>query len=334
MSEIKYPVLRVPLEEGQKTLEYLKDRHLLDSKRKIETTPDELIIPVTDEDEANDYVKRVETRKKRKTPYQKIKEEANIPEELKKLMPERYERVGDVLFIKLPSELMTHKDEIGKAYADVLGMKSVLLQGDIKGQKRIPEVEFIYGDEGETIHVENGVEYKLDASKLMFSSGNIDERVRMAELNVEDEVIVDMFAGIGYFSLPMAVHSSPEKILSLEINPLSFSYLRVNIGLNDVLGIIEAWNGDNRDFPKSNIADRIVMGYLHETWKFLPKALELLDDGGIIHYHSLCKDDEFPAKLEKELDENICRDHEVMEHRKIKSYAPHIFHTVSDIEIL
>lgn len=333
MSYMNHPVVRVPLEKGQKTLGYLKDKHLLDPKREIETTPDELIIPVTDEDEANDFVERAEPRKKRKTPYQKIKEGANIPEELKNLMPERYERVGDVLFIKLPSELMDHKEEIGKAYVGVLDMRSVLLQGDIKGQKRIPEVEFIYGDDGETVHLENGVKYKLDASKLMFSSGNIDERVRAAGWNMEDEVIVDMFAGIGYFSLPVAVHGTPEKIYSLEINPISFKYLKENINLNDVSDTIEPWNGDNRDFPRSNIADRIVMGYLHETWKFLPKALDLLDGRGIIHYHSLCKDSEFPDKLEKELDDNIDKDHEVMEHRKIKSYAPHVFHTVSDIEI-
>ncbi len=333
MEKKKYPVVRIPLEKGQETLEYLKEEKLLDPERRIERTEDELIIPVVEEDEANDFVEKCVSRERKKTPYQKIKENVNIPDRYKKQLPDRYERVGDVLLIKLPNRLYDFKEEVGRAYADILDMKSVLLQGDIRGKKRIPEVEFIYGDEGETVHVENGIKFKLDASKLMFSSGNIDERVRVAELDVDGEVIVDMFAGIGYFSLPLAVHGNPDKIYSLEINPVSFRYLEENIKLNGVSETIEAWNGDNREFEKEGGADRIMMGYLHETWKFLPKAVDLLDDEGIIHYHSLCKDTDFPAKLEKEIDDNIDKDHDVMGHRKIKSYAPHVFHTVSDIEI-
>lgn len=333
MNDNKFPVVRVPLEEGVESLERLKEEGLLDPKRKIETRGEELVIPVTCEDVANDFVKTFRSRSESKTPYQQIKEEVDVPDDLKKLLPERYERIGDVLFIKLPSVLYPFKEEIGRAYAEVLDMRSVLLQGDIRGERRIPEVEFIYGDEGETVHTENGVKFKLDASELMFSSGNIDERMRVAKFDVRDEVIVDMFAGIGYFSLPLGVHGSPEKIYSIEINPFSFKYLQENIELNSVSDVITPWNGDNRDFPKENMADRVIMGYLHETWKYLPKALDLLDDGGIIYYHSLCKDIEFPAKLEKELGDNIYKDYDVMEHRKIKSYAPHVFHTVSDIEI-
>ena len=138
--------------------------------------------------------------------------------------------------------------------------------------KRKPIVEPIYGDKNETIHLENGIRYKLDVTKIMFSSGNIDERISMGEIVKEGEKIIDMFAGIGYFTLPMAVYGNPEVIHSIEINPVAFSYLKENIELNDVKNIVNPWLGNNQDFSKSDTADRVVMGYLHENWKYLPKA--------------------------------------------------------------
>ena len=143
-----------------------------------------------------------------------------------------------------------------------------------------------------------------------------------------------MFAGIGYFTLPMAYHGGPDKIYSLEINPVSYGYLNDNIELNEVEDVVETWNGDNRDFDKKNIADRVVMGYLHNTWKFLPKAIDLLEDGGTIHYHSLAKDKNYPKNVKKELKEHIDKDFKIDDIRKIKSYAPHVFHVVVDVEVL
>jgi len=34
----------------------------------------------------------------------------------------------------------------------------------------------------------------------MFSSGNMDERIRMSMISDKNEVVVDLFAGIGYFN--------------------------------------------------------------------------------------------------------------------------------------
>lgn len=39
----------------------------------------------------------------------------------------------------------------------------------------------------------------------MFSSGNRSEKLRMGKLDCRDEVVVDLFAGIGYFVLPFLV---------------------------------------------------------------------------------------------------------------------------------
>jgi len=59
----------------------------------------------------------------------------------------------------------------------------------------------------------------------MFSSGNMDERIRMSMISDKNEVVVDLFAGIGYLLCRMAVYSKPEKIYACEINPVAYDYL-------------------------------------------------------------------------------------------------------------
>ncbi|MFW5928181.1 MAG: class I SAM-dependent methyltransferase [Thermoplasmatota archaeon] len=332
MEDKKHEVIRVPKEKGQEELEKVRDEGILDPDRMIVKDGDELVIPVTEG--GNDIQENVIYRKKRKTPYETIQEKIELDEENKKLLPDRWEILGDVALIKLPEDVIKYKEKIGEVYAEVLGAKTVLLQGRIEGIKRKPNVEIIYGEETETVHIENRIKYKMDTSKLMFSSGNIDERVRMSEIDVKDEVIVDMFAGIGYFTLPLAYHGNPKKIYSLEINPVSYSYLNENVQLNEVEDVVDTWKGDNRDFGKENIGDIVVMGYLHDTWRFLPKALDLLNKNGIIHYHSLAKDKNYPKNIKKELSKNIDKDFIIDDIRKIKSYAPHVFHVVVDVEVL
>ncbi len=127
----------------------------------------------------------------------------------------------------------------------------------------------------------------------MFSSGNMDERIRMAKISNNSEIVIDLFAGIGYFTLPIAVYSKPKKIFACEKNRISYNYLCENIVLNNVIDIVEPLRGDNRKVAPKNVADRIIMGYIGDTNKFLTTAFECLKDyQGTIHYH-----EKYPEKI-------------------------------------
>jgi len=277
----------------------------------------------------------------RKAPYEEIVERLSkeIPDGLLVFLPRKWEKLGDVLILKFPKELEPYKSRIAEVYADILKCRSVLEDaGGIGGEFRIPRLRFVYGDRNtETVHVENGIRFKLDPMRIMFSSGNKDERIRMARISSEDEIVVDMFAGIGYFSIPMAVYSKPRKIYAIEKNPIAFGYLEDNIALNHVVDIVEPILGDNREKTPKGIADRVVMGYLKDTHLFLPYAIDSLkEEGGIIHYHELCPDELFPRRPVRRLKEAV-RSHgkemEILGMRKVKSYAPGIFHIVVDARI-
>jgi len=203
------------------------------------------------------------------TPYEYIKKKLSLvlPSDLMNRLPDKWEKTGTVVTIKLPGELKQHQEIIGQAYREVLGCKTVLNEtSGISGVYRKPGVEIISGDRmTETIHVENGIRFKMDPQRIMFSSGNMVERRRMATISNSSETVVDLFAGIGYFSLPIAVYSKPKKIFACEINPIAYRYLCANVVLNHVTDIIEPLWGDNRKTAPKGCADRVILGYLQES---------------------------------------------------------------------
>ena len=142
-----------------------------------------------------------------------------------------------------------------------------------------------------------------------------------------------MFAGIGYFSIFLAKYSKPKKIYAIDINPKAIEYLRKNVWLNKVENKIEVLEGDCKKFSKilENTADRIVMGYLFKTEKFLPYALKIAKNNAIIHFHRTVKEEEIneiKEKIRKKFNVKVLRT------KKVKSYAPKIWHVVLDLKVI
>jgi len=276
-----------------------------------------------------------------RTPFDQIKELLlkHVPSELIKHLPDKWEKIGDVLTIKLDCNLKNYKEKICQKYAEILHCKTVLNNlGGISGTYRKPKVEILYGSKNTlTIHKENGIRFKLDPAKIMFSSGNMNERSRMANVSNMNETVVDLFSGIGYFTMPMAVYSKPKKIFACEINPVSYNFLCKNIVLNDVTSIVEPLQGDNRKIAPKNVADRVIMGYLEDTYRFLPTAFNCLKNlTGIIHYHDVCPNESIPnrsLKFVQKAAKKYNRKSELLTYKNIKSYAPGISHLVLDVKI-
>jgi tRNA wybutosine-synthesizing protein 2 len=277
----------------------------------------------------------------RQTPFDRIKKTLSLvlPSGEVSHLPDKWEKVGTIVTIKLPEDLRRHQETIGKAYAEELDCTTVLNDvGGISGAYREPVVEVISGSSlTETIHIENGIRFKIDPQKIMFSSGNMRERQRMATISNHHETVVDLFAGIGYFALPMAVYSKPKKVFACEINPIAYRYLCTNVVLNHVTDIVEPLLGDNRKIAPNDCADRVILGYLKEPQVFLPIGLKCLrKQSGVLHYHEVVPVEsipEIPLKHIETAAKNYHRSVELLKVNTIKSYAPRIHHVVLDVRI-
>ncbi|MCS3901993.1 tRNA(Phe) (4-demethylwyosine(37)-C(7)) aminocarboxypropyltransferase Taw2 [Methanococcus voltae] len=241
----------------------------------------------------------------------------------------KYQKIGDILIVK--DEL--NETEI-KELVKRTKCKTILkYETHITRDLRVPTTKTLYGTETETINKEHGCLFSIDASKIMWSMGNLEERKRIATKSNKEEIVVDMFAGIGYFTIPLAKYSAPKKIYALELNPNSYRHLCKNILLNKVENIVVPLNIDNRDFDETIKADRILMGYVVKTSEFLEKAFQILANNGTIHYHDTVPEkimNTRPVEQLKSIGHKYGFELEEYEIIRIKKYSPGVSHIVVD----
>jgi tRNA wybutosine-synthesizing protein 2 len=262
------------------------------------------------------------------------------------LLPRGFQTLGDVIILKLKPELLNKKDIISKAYLDLLpSIRSVYInQGKISGAFREPEkIEFLAGVDNPIVeHKEHEIKYRFDITKIMFSKGNLKERKVLATLVKEGEVVVDMFAGIGYFSLPIGKHSNAKKIYSIEINENSFKSLLENIKINHLEEKIVPINGNCKEevlkLSDSGIrADRVIMGVFPAPLDYIKEALTLTkEEGSVFHFEGVVEKENHTS-LFKDFDEVAKSQHytcELKSYRYVKSYGVRLYHVVLDIFVL
>lgn len=252
-------------------------------------------------------------------------------------IPASWHIIGNIIIVNIKKQLDHKELLIAKALLELYPKcTSVVKDMGIKGELRLPQRKLIIGNITETIHKENGCYFKLDVTKVMFSKGNQHEKKRLIQ-EIDGEVIVDMFAGIGYFSIPLAVHSSAKKIMAIELNPISHKYLLENIYLNHVENIIEPILGNCKFFAPTCIADRVIMGYVGNTHEFLLAGIQALKkSGGIIHYHETTPEyliNRRPIDRIKKAVTELGKKVDILSIRRIKKYSPGVWHIVVDAKI-
>ncbi|WP_405283506.1 class I SAM-dependent methyltransferase [Methanobrevibacter sp.] len=240
----------------------------------------------------------------------------------------KYKKIGDILIID-----KNYPDDDFENLSKRHNVKTIMEIDHIQGTKREPVYRILHGSETETVNKENGCLFKLDLAKVMWSKGNNNERLRIAKLVRDDETVIDMFAGIGYFSIPIGVHSNAKQVHAIEINPNSYHYLCENIKLNKLDNITPILGDCMVETPKLK-ADRILMGYVKTTHHYLKVAIDSLNEGGILHYHETV-----PEKLidSRPIDRIVAqagdREVELLKINKIKKYSPGVQHVVIDARI-
>lgn len=253
----------------------------------------------------------------------------------KNSLPKSYQIIGDIMLLKfMKIRSMNQKKNVASVLLNIFPyIKTICEIKKVSGELRKPKISKLAGNSTITTHKEHSILYKLDVSKIMFSKGNLNERSRLVKQIQNNETIIDMFAGIGYFSLGIAKNNQHKnlKIYAIEKNPTAFKYLKENIHLNKIKNIIPI-KADCRIFHTKEKADRIIMGYFPNTENFLPTALSLLKNKGIIHFHNIYKENELWNKPKDDISKHI-NNFQILSKHKVKSIAPKIYHVVLDIEV-
>jgi tRNA (guanine37-N1)-methyltransferase len=267
-------------------------------------------------------------------------------EELKKVC-NSFDIVGDLAIIRLPSAssvtAQTAADAIMSRHKNV---KTVLLQvSPVFGDLRLRRLMHVAGqNKTRTIHREFGCLFSFDATKCYFSPRLSHERMRIARRIEPDETVVNMFAGVGCFSIMIAKHANPRKVFSIDVSPAAIQFMQENIRLNRVYGKVIPLLGDSKELVHNRlqrIADRVLMPLPEKAREYLPCAVSALKaSGGWIHYYGFehakkteSLVDKFRLEVAEALDV-LGLNFEVPFISVVRSTGPNWFQLVADVHVM
>jgi tRNA (guanine37-N1)-methyltransferase len=275
----------------------------------------------------------------------KILEEVLPHEELAHIY-NSYDIVGDIAVVRLNENSRKYGESIAEAIMKVHGnVKTVLGQiAPVYGEFRLRKIEHLAGENKTTAtHRESGCLFSVDLERCYFSPRLFYERLRIAKQVKNGEKVVNMFAGVGCFSIIIAKHSNAEKIYSIDLNPIAVKYMQENVRLNRVYRKVVPMEGDAKEIIRKKLcrtADRVLMPLPEKALNYMPYALlALKTGGGWIHYYDFehaCKGENAVEKAKVKVAgklEGLGVNFEIPFGRVIRTTGPNWYQIVLDIVI-
>lgn len=265
-----------------------------------------------------------------------------IPEKYIPLVRRSYDIVGDIAIVEIPEEIKGYEKEIAEAIMRIHKNVRVVLKkaGIHEGIERVRKVEVIAGDRRTfTIHKENGIRLKVDLSKVFYTPRLSQERLRIAKEVKEGEVVADLFAGVGPYSILIAKISKPRVVYAIDINPHAYKLLVENIKLNKVEGVVIPFLGDCREVVKKERleeADRIIMNLPKYSGDFLDVAFEISKDRSVVHFYCFLREEElFEGGIDiiRRRSEEIGFGFRIIKCRRCGEIGPRMYRVCIDFEL-
>jgi len=372
-TEVLY--IKLKMKEGQAFIDFLKHKfkntQFINQRFKILYEDEYILFPIVNNQVLIDEITSLVDKKisfeiiskegipNKSYKYSSLQDalKGEIPDNYSEIIPKSYDIVGHIAiiefdrFIHMNNEVFNdYKLKIAKAISRVnKNVKTVYeKKSQIKGKYRLRELALLYGlDKSETIHKENGCIFKLDFKNTYFSPRLVFERRRVASSEIqEDEIIIDMFAGVGTFSIQIAKNKNV-KIYAFDINPNAYEYLRKNVELNNLRADIFPNNINVKDLLKPHNqlgyllchkANRIIMNLPEDSIKYIDVACFLMkESGGILHFYQFS---EKPNPIERTLNDlkQKLKDlnweiESIINSKVVKHYSPKSELVVVDLKI-
>ena len=308
------PAIEVPLQRAQTILSMLREAELINTELELCRTNKTLMVPLKQlpSNQIISHIRELNASAIITTqrfvesprPPRNLVEAVNsqIPLNLLEYLPRSYDIIGDIAIVDLAEPIQPFATTIGKAIQQINPHIRLVVRklGVVSGTYRIRNLEILVGTGcTETEHREYSCRYVLDLSTVYFNPRLSSERMRVAKQVRFDETVVDMFAGVGPFSILIAKMHSNARVYACDINPAAVKYLKQNIILNRLEDRVMPIFGDAGKLGQEGVvsqANRVIMNLPSKAETYLPAALNLLGAEGTIHYYTFasrndCVDD-------------------------------------------
>jgi len=252
-----------------------------------------------------------------------------------------FDQIGNIIIVRIPDSLLSKKKIIGETLLEQVKIaKSVFYQSSaVEGDFRTRNLEILAGEDNtETEYKEFGCKFTVDVENAFFSPRLSTERERIANLIQDGEVMINMFAGVGMFSI-MAAKKKKCTVYSLDINPVASKLCEKNIKQNKLSGNVISINGDSSKIIKEQLvdkSDRTLMLLPERSDEFLESAISTTKNNGIIHYYSHIHADKKSdaGKLSEEHYLSVTPvKSEILSSKIVRPVGPRYYQTVVDVKI-
>ena len=265
-------------------------------------------------------------------------------------IPTKWEKFSDVVIFPQNAFIdqgWKQDQTLWQTIADALDVQRVARMGEVHGEYRNSGVELLLGEEDWVVRREHGIDYGYNFTQCMWSAGNVTERGRIANGNHEGERILDLYAGIGYYTLPFLSEGTrgpngergqgrgAAHVVACEWNPVAIKALKWSLSANHLQERCTIIEGDNQKHQFEPEFDRINLGLLPSSEDGYSLAHQALKPtGGVMHNHGLAmngNEEEWAANLTEKLESMGPFSCSVEHIERVKWYAPHQRHIVVDI---
>jgi tRNA (guanine37-N1)-methyltransferase len=300
--------IKVPKSQGEKTIRLVTKFGLADKSLVIQREENTLYIPLVREPEGIElatlksqvpkFTFLTAAFSEKQLPPENLTQtlQDKLPADLLSSVPQAFDIIGDIAIIDIPPKLVPCQNIIGEAILQTQkNVETVLAKAsDIGGIFRIRNYSFIAGEhKTQTVHREFGCQYYVDVAKAYFSPRLSHEHERVATLVEDGETVVDLFAGVGPFSVLIGKKKPDAKVYAVDLNPDAVEFLKINVTVNKVENRVFPIQADAREIAATklkSVANRVIMNLPETAIDFVDAACNTIKpEGGVAHFYGFVR---------------------------------------------
>jgi len=310
--------IKIPKSQGEKTIALAAKFGLADKSLVIQRETDNLCIPLVREpvgielatlkSQIPQFTLQTAVFSEKQLPPETLSQalQDKLPNDLIAKVPQAFDIIGDIVVIDIPPQLKAYQNVIGEAILQTQkNVRTVLAKAsDVSGVFRVRDYDFIAGEhKTKTVHREFGCQYHVDIAKAYFSPRLSHEHERVASLVQEGETVVDLFSGVGPFSVLIGKKNPRAKVYAVDLNPDAVELLKVNVRVNRVENRVFPILADAREIAAAKLkgtADRVIMNLPETAIDFVDAACNTIKlQSGVAHFYGFVRSPDTLEELEQ-----------------------------------